>query len=138
MAVTRRSIVWVDANGFTTQTQPIGNATLAGIQTALLAKSNADVSSEFEGALTVNTTPAPVAATFQSVKDAAFLTFTTTTTSLLTVTLPAPVSSIFFADNETVDPTQIAAIIAAVVGTAQTLGGATATAYLAGIRRTIV
>jgi len=134
VALTRRSIVWVDANGFTRQTLPVGNATLAGLQAALLAKSNADLANEFEGVLTVNTTPAPVAAALQSVLDAAMLTFSTTSSSLVTVTLPAPIASIFFADGETVDPAQIAAIIAAVVGTVQTVGGSTATAFVSGTR----
>lgn len=135
VALTQRSIVWVDANGISRQTLVAGNASLATVQTALLAKSNADVLTNFEGPLTVNASPAPIAAQLQSVSDSAVLTFATTGSSLLSVTLPAPVASIFFADMETVDSTQIAAIIAAVVGTVQTTSGVTATAYVSGMRR---
>jgi len=134
VALTRRSIVWVDANGFTRQTLPVGNASLAGIQAALQGQSNADVANVFEGALTVNVTPTPVAAPLQSVLDSAQLVFSTTTSSLVTLTLPSPVASIFFADGETVDPAQIAAVIAAAVGTLQTVGGSTATAFVSGTR----
>lgn len=134
MALTRRGIVWTDANGFTRLTLVNGNATLSTIMSSLKAKSNADVLNWWEGLLTVNGAPAPVAAPFISTQDAAVLTYATTSTSLLKLTLPAPVASIFFADGETVDPAQIAAINAAVIGTAQTPQGATATAFVAGSR----
>ncbi len=125
-------MVWVDANGFTRLTLVNGNATLSGVETALIGSSNADVLNSTEAALTVNM-PAPAGGTYRTVGDVAILTFTDGT-DLVNVTLPAPQSTIFLADQETVDITQIGAIIAAVVGTVQTAAGGVVTAYVAGTR----
>jgi hypothetical protein len=127
-------MVWQDANGFTRLTFVSGDSPLSNIETQLLIKSNAATLNSTEGTLTVNV-PSPFTNVYQTVGDAAVLTFTDGT-NLGTVTLPAPLSSIFLADQETVDITQIGAIIAAVVGTARTAGGGLITAYVAGIRTT--
>jgi hypothetical protein len=132
--VDRRYMVWVDANGFTRLTLVNGDAPMTGVQTQLVALSNADVLNSTESALTVNP-PFPPGAAYRTVGDAAVLTFTDGT-DLVDITLPAPLSSIFLADQATVDITQIGAMIAAVVGTVRTSSGGLVTAYVAGLRRT--
>lgn len=127
-------MVWIDANGFTRLTLVNGNASLSGVQTQLVAASNADVLNSTEATLTVNP-PFPPGGTYRTVGDAALLTFTDGT-NLVNITLPAPLAAIFLADQETVDITQIGAIIAAVVGTVQTASGGVVTGYVAGLRST--
>jgi hypothetical protein len=138
--VNRRYMVWVDANGFTRLTLLNGTGSLIGpdlttVQTTLVASSNADVLNSVESGLTVNV-PFPPGGVFRTVGDAAILTFTDAGGSLVDITLPAPLASIFLADGLTVDITQIAAIIGAVVGTVVTPAGGTVTAYVAGLRQT--
>lgn len=135
MADLTRTTVYVDVNGFTRSALLTTTAGAGGIQTAILAVSDADMLDWWEGTLNINPSPAPVNSPFNSVKDAALLNFATTGTSLLQVTLPAPKASIFFGDLETVNPASIAALIAAVVGTAKTQTGLTATAFVSGTRR---
>jgi hypothetical protein len=132
---TRRYMTWIDANGFTRLTLVNGNATLSGVQTQLLAQSNADVLNMVESALTVFA-PAPPGGTYRTVGDAAILTFQDAGGNLTDITLPAPLSSIFLADQETVDITQIGGIIGAVVGTVVTPAGGNVTAFVAGVRVT--
>jgi len=131
----RRYMVWVDANGFTRLTLVNGTSPLSGVQSALLAQSNADVLNAVEGTLNAFT-PAPPGGTYRTVGDAAILTFTDASGSLVDITLPAPLSSIFLADTVTVDSTAIAAIIAAVVGTVTTANGGVTTAFVGGLRTT--
>jgi len=128
-------MVWIDANGFTRLTLVNGTSPLSGVQSALLAKSNADVLNAVENTISLFT-PAPPGGTYRTVGDAAILTFQDAGGNLVDITLPAPDSSIFFADQETVDSSQITAIIAAVVGTVDTASGGVVTAFVGGTRRT--
>jgi len=128
-------MVWIDANGFTRLTLVNGTSPLSGVQSALLAKSNADVLNAVENTISLFT-PAPPGGTYRTVGDAAILTFQDAGGNLVDITLPAPDSSIFLADQETVDGSQIAAIIAAVVGTVDTASGGVVTAFVGGTRRT--
>lgn len=134
----RRYMVWIDANGFTRLTLLNGTGSLIGpdlttVQTTLISSSNADVLNAVENILSVYS-PIPPGTVFRSVADAALLTFQDAGGNLVNVTLPAPLSSIFMADEVTVDPAQIAAIIGAVVGVVVTASGGTVTAYVGGIR----
>lgn len=133
MATTRRYTIWVDANGATRLTYLTGNATLSSILTQLVALSNADSLNWTEGTLTAGSA-SPPGNTYRSVWDSALLTFTDGAGNLTDITLPAPLTSVFKADQETVDPTAITALISAVVGTAVTNAGGVVTAYVAGTR----
>lgn len=135
MADTTRSTIWVDVNGKTRQTIVRGNAPLAAVALALAGKSNADFQRDWEGPTVVNAAPLPINATYTSVNDYATLVFTTAAGNLVYITLPAPQSSIFMADQETVDPVAIATIIAAVVGTVLDGTGTVVTAFVGGYRR---
>jgi hypothetical protein len=131
----RRYMVWVDANGATRLTFINANAGLGSVQADLLALSQADMLNCVENTLTVYT-PAPPGGTFRSVGDVAILTFTDAGSNLVDITLPAPVSTIFLADEETVDATAIVTLIGDVVGTVQTAAGGVVTAYVSGTRQT--
>ena len=130
----RRYMVWIDASGATRLTFVNLSASGTGVQTQLMGDSNASVLNAVENTLTVYT-PLSTAAVYPSVADAAILTFQDAGGNLADITLPAPVSSIFLADQVTVDSTMIAAIIAAVVGTVVTASGGLVTAYVAGTRQ---
>lgn len=125
----------MDATGSTTSTQINGSLTLAGVQAALLAVSNADYVREFEGTSVANGSPSPIAAPFETVMDQAFLWFVTAAGTLVQVTVVAPQSSIFMADGMTVDPTSVAGVVAAVVGTVTDQNGNVTTAFTAGLRQ---
>jgi hypothetical protein len=129
----RRTTVWIDAAGKTTAHLLTTAAGAAAIEAAIAAVSNAVPQLEWEGPL-VAPGGAGVNAAFPSVADTATLTFTKASGELLKVLVPAPISSIFLADAETVDPTQIAALIAAVVGSLSDPSGNLATAYVSGLR----
>lgn len=138
----RRYQVWVDANGFTrltlVNTVPASLVTpdpAAPVVAALAAKSNAAPLNDTEGTLNVVGSPAPTAGIFQVVSDCAALMFQDAAGNKTRLQLVAPQSGIFMADQETVDPTQIAAIIAAVVGTVMTAAGGVVTAYVGGTRQ---
>jgi hypothetical protein len=133
MADTVRGIIWIDAQGATRLTTPGGNATLASIQTAMLAKSRAVVAYYWEGARTaVGGTPST--GTYTSVTDAAILIFQAADCTQVKLTLPSPLDSIFMADGQTVDPAQITGITSACLGTLETAGGQVVTEYVAGYR----
>lgn len=124
--------MWIDVGGRTRVTVPSANPNSGAIMSALAAKSNAGVLSWFEGPPT-SLSPTPVLADFPDVVDLARLTFTDGT-SLVNLALPAPVRSIFLGDSVTVDSAQIAAIIAACVGTLVSTAGNPVTAFVAGVR----
>jgi hypothetical protein len=128
-------MVWADINGRTRLSYVNTNGGGAAIQTALEAKSNAQVQNSVDATATV-VVPAPTAATYQSVADVAVLVFVDASNYQTEIVLPAPQASIFLADGETVDITQIGTIIAAVVGTAETSTGGLVTAFLGGYRAT--
>jgi len=130
------SVVWIDANGFTSIFMVRTAAGATGIMAAAQPCSRADVLQFWEGGVTVNTSPAPVAMPFQSGQDRAVLTFVTGVGTLANLIVPAPDAAIFLADLETVDPSnaQVAALIAAAIGSLTDSNGNTVTAYQAGIR----
>lgn len=134
MATQRRTVVWVDASGRTTGTLLTTVAGAAAVQAALEAKSNAAPQAYWEGDLEVTAGPSPVSATFPSTRDGAALVFETASGTLVTVRIPAPVASIFMADGETVDNSQITSIIAQVIADVVTSDGVVITQYVAGRR----
>jgi hypothetical protein len=134
MADTSAAIIWVDAAGKTRLTTLRGSASLATVEGDLLAKSNAAIARWWEGASTIPG-GAATAAIYPSTKDAAELVFSTPTGTTVTVTLPAPIASIFLADGETVDPVAIATLITDCLAVLTDGSGTAVTAYVGGIRR---
>lgn len=123
--------VWVDAAG-ATRLQVIKAATNpCSILTQAQAVSNAGILYNFDGPLDP-AIGAATAALYQPVAATASLTFATAGAQELLLLLPAPASGIFLADLQTIDPTQIAALIAACVGELSDGAGNTATAFLGG------
>lgn len=132
MARINRSILWADSGSRSTITLLLANPSAAGLQAALLAKSNADYIEYWEGPLNINGAPAPTVAQYPSVMMQAVLTFQCADTTIAKVALPAPQLGIFLADGQTVDATQIAAIIANALAVLVSNTGSPATAYLGG------
>lgn len=110
--VYRTGLIWSDANGFTRLTT-FNLQVLDPLPwiTTLTGKSNADWANKWTGVLGTQT-PAAANNVFNSVLDTALLQFETASGSIVKVALPAPVSGAFDVDGQTVDPANVAAIIA--------------------------
>lgn len=132
MARVNRSILWGDAGGRQTISLILANPSAGGIQSALLAKSNADYLEYWEGPLSINGSPAPVNAQYPGVGGQAVLAFVCADGTIAKVALPAPQLGIFLSDGQTVDSTQIAAIIAACTASLISNSGSPATTFVAG------
>lgn len=133
MATTYSSTIWVDKNGWTRQTILQGNASLATVVAKLLLHSVGGQNIGWESG-NVLTPSSPSTGPFGTITDWAQLVFQTSSGSLVRVTLPAPNSNIFLADGETVDPSTIVDIIAAVTGTVVDNGGNAVVSYISGVR----
>ncbi len=135
-----RSTIWFDAQGRTRQTilrgidSLIGGATIQLCQDDIAALSNADWMRYWQGTEN-DQTPAPPGATYVAVGDYAELLFTAADGTSLYLTIPAPLASLFLADGETVDITQITSLISNVTGCLITASGAHPTTFVGGIRR---
>lgn len=127
----KAGLVWIDAQGEKVLHVITTDTGVGAIETALEAKSNAGVVECWEG-LDELSSPTPTAATYPTVRATVVLTFTDGVGSFAKLFIPAPVSSIFAADGVSVDPTQIAGIIAAAVGHLVCGSGNVATAYVGG------
>lgn len=129
-----QTTIWVDANGRTRATYVNSTAGSGGIQGQIGLISNASVQRAWNG--TVSTpVPTPVTGDYQNVADYAQLVFQTAAGDLVYLTVVAPMAAIFLADQETVNPAAIAALIAACVGTLTDASGNPVTAYVGGFRR---
>ena len=131
----RMYVVWIDINGFTRLTLISTNTGASTILTDLLSHSLADWLNKNETGFTVNSSPSPTSGNYQRVADCASLMFTSSSSDKIVLQLPAPNSSIFLADQITVDPTQITTLIADCVGTLSASSGSLATAFVGGYRR---
>jgi hypothetical protein len=135
-----RSTIWTDAQGRTRQTitrgvnSLIGGATLATVMSSVGAVSNADWLRWFEGDEN-DQTPAPPGGTYLPVGDYAELQYLAPDGSILYLTIPAPLSTIFLADQETVDATAVASLTAQVTGCLVTSTNTMVTSFLGGVRR---
>lgn len=132
MAIVARSIVWIDGNGFSTQTVVGSDPDASAIQSALKGHSNADVLNWFEGAQHLNTTPVTSLTTYFTVSDLARLLFLDTAGSIVTLNLPAPQLSVFEADQVTVKASAIADIIAAFIASGRSAADLPITSFVAG------
>lgn len=131
MATQKMTVVWQDSAGLSnlrTLTTATGATALVA---ALAAKSNAVNVEVWEGTM-VTSSSAPTAAQYPTCQSVAYLRFTDGAGSFATVALPSPQGSIFGPDSFSVDPTQIAGIIAAAVGVVQTAAGTLVTAFDSG------
>jgi hypothetical protein len=131
-----RSIVWVDANGYTTITL-VKTSTGAGtIQSDLLALSQADYLEWWESATTVNAVAAPAGGTYRPSSIRAQLTFQCADGTQVALIIPSPSLSIFLADGQTVDITNagIVTLVGDCVGNLESSTGSLATSLLAGRR----
>jgi len=100
----------------------------------MLLLSNADIALDSEAQLFANPSPSPVNATYPSVSDYARLLFQTTAGTLVQVTIPAPQSSMFLADQFTVDSASVAGLLAALILVGTDLAGNAITSYVGGTR----
>lgn len=132
MADQTMSIVWIGAGTGLTINR-LRTATGAGtILSDLLAISNADKLNTWEGNLVVNSSPAPVSATYAAVNQFANLLFLCADGTTAQIRLPAPQLGIMLADGVTVDPTAITTLIADCVGNLQGPDGSLAVSFQAG------
>jgi len=131
MADRAAGAVWADVTGRTRLTIIKAATTPCTILTALQAKSNCGVLYNWDGDIDDGPGTA-TAAVYQAANSAAVLVFQTGSGSVLRLTLPAPDSSIFLADGSTVDPAQVAGIVAACIGNLSDGAGNTAATFVAG------
>lgn len=133
MAIQSRYIVWIDAGGRTRAVIPEADPDSSSIMSNMQAVSNADVLHWFEGPENP-LTPSPVSASFPDVADLVRLNFIDAGGSIATLAIPAPQAGIFLADQVTVDPAAIAALITACVGTLISPAGNTVVSFIGGVR----
>jgi hypothetical protein len=116
MAFTRRSLIWIDAQGENVLHIVSGNGSLAGVMSHLQALSNAGVSNWWEAPNNA-LSPTPGTGIYPTVRVQAVLEFRDSTSgSLARLFIPAPLSTIFLGDRTTVDPSAIGGLISAVEG----------------------
>lgn len=136
MATQKRTTVWVDASGNTIAHNLVTSAGAGAVEASIHSVSNADVQESWEGNLTVNGSPAPVAAQYQGVRDQAVLFFSTAAGSIVKLFVPAPQASIFLADQETVDAANVSviALVSSVIANVTTPAGVALTMFVGGSR----
>ena len=131
----RQSVTWIDAAGRTRQTIFVVNGTGSCVRTTILGHSNADVLDWFEGTDHFNTSPAPLGLTYPKVTDFAQLIFADAGGNQAGLVIPAPDSSIFMADQVSVDASAIADLISAAETFLVNSVGNVVTTYLGGVRK---
>lgn len=131
----RRGILWTDAGSRTALTFLRASVTGAAIETQLSALSNCSPQVDWEGTESLHV-PTPLAQVFADVADVAYLYWQDAAgTSVARVTLPGPKANIFFPDNQTVNPANIAALNTAVLANLLTPAGTLAATFLSGQRK---
>jgi hypothetical protein len=135
VATQTMSVVWVDASGYRGITRLNSVAGAAAVVAAMVAASNADYQETWEGPLTANGAPAPIAATYQPQSARAAMTFICADLTNLVLLLPAPQLTDFLTDGQSVDPASpaIAALIAACIGVLTNAAGSPVTAFVSGV-----
>lgn len=127
----RGTLIWVDGQGERVLHVIVTNTGCGGICTALLNHSNAVEESVSEGLLVAGGST-PVVATYPTVRTNTRLGFVAASGSRANLYLPAPKPGIFLTDGTTVDPAQIADIIAAATGTLLAGDGTAVTLFTGG------
>jgi hypothetical protein len=135
VAVEKLFVEWLDisANFLRTPNYVGSTAALAAYLATLQTCSNAGI------AIVTHGTPAfpagaSVDAQYPSVLDTAVLNFRSSAPATAILTIPAPVSALFLADNETVDSTDPLGIIAAAKTCLSDIFGNLVTTYVSGVR----
>lgn len=131
MAAKRMGVVYIDAQGERVLHVMTTNTGAGSILSEILALSNADGSFDWEATESVFS-PAPVVATYPTVRVSAQLNFSDATGSLAKLYIPAPKNTFFLSDGVTVDPTAITSLIAACNGTLLAGSGSPVTMFLGG------
>lgn len=132
MALIRYS-VWADVQGRTRLSLINSSTTSSTVLSLLSSYSNAGIFATLEGSNDV-LAETGVNAEYSSVSDYVALQFETGAGEIVSLTLPAPDASIFFADGVTVDSSAIPDLIAACVGNLLSPGGGVVTEFVGGIR----
>lgn len=131
MATARMSVNWVDANGQQSLRTITADISAAAILAAASAYTNAQPQQTWEGQI-LGGYPTPTSGPYLSASQVAYLRFVDATGSVGTLALPGPLTSIFMADGVTVDPSTIAPLIAACIGTLICGSGNKAVAFSSG------
>lgn len=124
--------VWADFLGRSRLTIIRADTNPCGILTAAQAVSNAGVLWNWDGPLDPGI-GAAASAVYEGVQQWCQLTFQTGAGTLCRLTLPAPQLGILMPDKQTVDPTAVAALIAACIGQLADGSGNVAASYVGGI-----
>lgn len=132
MAVMRRSVIFTDHSGGVTIFAIRTSSGATGIQLALIAKSHGDYLNFWESTETVNVAPATSSGQYPSVTQQATLSYLCADGTVARLVIPAPDLSIFLADGQTVDATQIAALTAACIGNLAAPSQSLAVSFLGG------
>ncbi len=129
----RRTIFWADQAGQRAITHFDYAGDASGFFAQYQAFSDAHVQDWFEGTLTrirLGTLNFP----YRGVEDIAVLTFSDNARNRTKLMLPAPVLSMFLPDGKTVDPAQVAALVADCIGNLTTQANTVVTRFLSGTR----
>lgn len=133
MPFTARSSLWLDARGYQRITLLRAQGLSGAIEAAMAAASNAGLVQCWEGPI-ATPVPTPAAAVYESGLQVARLLFQCADGKDAAIMLVAPKLADFLADGRTIDIAnpQIAAIIAAAVGTLANQAGSIAANYVSG------
>lgn len=135
MTIYLNRTAYADVQGAVRTAQLLGvGMALNTITGQIIAVSNADYVTTSTGVLAVNPAFNPLGLQYISVQDAATLVFATAAGTTVSITIPAPQTSIFMADQETVDPSSVAGVVAACIGLLCDSAGNVVASFLAGYR----
>jgi|SRR5215472_5775692 len=128
---------WLDQSGgfIRAASWVFAPAGLAAYEAAIQACSNAVLQFSTNGIPTISGAT-PATGQYDLVQDLAVLIFATVPGATVRVTIPAPLATNFGPSSNVVDPTDpnVAALIAAVIGTLGDVNGNVVTAYVSGIK----
>lgn len=127
------SVVWVDAGNRTSITLIRQDLNTQILKNDLAALSNAAWLNSWCGLVLVNGSPAPTAAQYPSVGQAAILVYQGADGTSARLTLPAPKASLFLADGVTIDSSTITTLTADMIAHGRTPSGSNIVAYQSGI-----
>lgn len=131
MAARKAGLIWQDAQGERCLHVITTAAGVGAIESALTAQSNADVIECWEG-LDETYTIVPSTSAYPTVRVVAVLMFVDGTGSSGKLYLPAPDAAVFMPDGDTVDPSAVAGIITAAIGSLLSGAGNPVTAFVGG------
>jgi len=129
-----RSTIWLDANGYQTiqLLRSVSGAT--SLSAAIAAASNAARVYYWESPETTYVGPVPVSAPYLPGNLVALFTYQNADLTYSSLRVPAPALAIFFADGQSVDPSNplVAAINTAAIGALVGTSGSPAASFVSG------